>query len=62
MSPDPETQLQHSWLANADAWTDAVREGRIASRRLATDRAILDVVYLGYGVYVGWRSRSETTR
>ena len=65
MSPDPETQLQHSWLANADAWTDAVREGRIASRRLATDRAILEALLarhprcvLDVGCGEGWLARA----
>lgn len=64
MSPDPEAQLRHSWLANADAWTDAVRAGRIASRRLATDQAIIDVALaarpqrvLDVGCGEGWLAR-----
>lgn len=65
MPPDPEARLQHSWLANADAWTNAVREGRIASRRLATDRAILDAILahhprrvLDVGCGEGWLARA----
>lgn len=38
---DVETRLQASWQANAAAWTTAVREGHIPSRRAGTDAAIL---------------------
>ncbi len=41
---DAEQRLKTSWDANADAWTAAVREGRIASRRAGTDAAILDAL------------------
>ena len=34
-------RLAESWEANADAWTSAVREGAIASRRAGTDAAIV---------------------
>lgn len=34
--------LGESWDANADAWTRAVREGRIPSRRLGTDAAVVE--------------------
>lgn len=64
MPPNLEGQLQHSWLANAPAWTDVVREGRIASRRLATDQAIVDAVLadqpprvLDVGCGEGWLVR-----
>lgn len=33
--------IRESWVENADAWTDAVRAGRIASRRLGTDAAVV---------------------
>lgn len=37
-------QLERSWRANADAWTRAVRDGRIASRVTVTNGAILAAV------------------
>lgn len=62
---DPLPQIERSWRANAAAWTDAVREGRIASRRLATDRAIVDAVLglaprrvLDLGCGEGWLARA----
>lgn len=57
--------LDHSWLVNAEAWTQAVREGRIASRRQGTDAAILEAVLaaapatvLDVGCGEGWLSRA----
>ena len=50
MSDDPrqlDARLKTSWDANADAWTAAVREGRIASRKAATDAAIVEAVLDG---------------
>jgi 2-polyprenyl-3-methyl-5-hydroxy-6-metoxy-1,4-benzoquinol methylase len=54
-----------SWTANADAWTRAVREGRIPSRVAGTDRAILEAVrrcarghVLDTGCGEGWLSRA----
>jgi hypothetical protein len=44
MQHDHREQLALSWQANADAWTSAVREQRIESRRLVTDAAILQAV------------------
>ena len=41
MSEARHTRLARSWEANADAWTAAVREGTIASRRAGTDAAIV---------------------
>jgi 2-polyprenyl-3-methyl-5-hydroxy-6-metoxy-1,4-benzoquinol methylase len=65
MSERDETeQLRHSWNANADAWTRAVREQKIASRRLATDAAIVEVTLslrprsvLDLGCGEGWLTR-----
>jgi 2-polyprenyl-3-methyl-5-hydroxy-6-metoxy-1,4-benzoquinol methylase len=37
-------QLRHSWIENAAAWRDAVRQGRIESRRVATDAAIIETL------------------
>lgn len=60
--------LERSWLDNAAGWTDAVREGRIESRRLATDKAIVEAVrscaprrVLDAGCGEGWLVRALTT-
>lgn len=37
-------EINRSWEQNAAAWTRAVREGLIPSRRIATDQAIVDAV------------------
>ncbi|MNQ53832.1 hypothetical protein D3C85_678820 [compost metagenome] len=44
MAGDNRKQPGHSWRANALAWTQAVRESRIESRRLATELAIVEAV------------------
>lgn len=58
------SDLTDSWVANADAWTRAVRDRKIESRRVATDDAIIaaalerhpaSVLDLGCGE--GWLSR-----
>jgi 2-polyprenyl-3-methyl-5-hydroxy-6-metoxy-1,4-benzoquinol methylase len=41
MSADAPARLRESWERNAAAWTEAVREQRIASRRAGTDAAIV---------------------
>ena len=41
MTDTERTTLVRSWTTNAQAWTDAVREKAIPSRRLATDGAIV---------------------
>jgi SAM-dependent methyltransferase len=60
-----ETQLVALWQANATPWTVAVRGGHIASRALATDRAVLHAVMacrprrvLDVGCGEGWLSRA----
>jgi 2-polyprenyl-3-methyl-5-hydroxy-6-metoxy-1,4-benzoquinol methylase len=62
---DLEAQLQRSWIENAAAWTDAVRQGRITSRRAGTDAAILDAIrqfppcpVLDLGCGEGWLVRA----
>ncbi|HEX6251358.1 MAG TPA: methyltransferase domain-containing protein [Gemmatimonadaceae bacterium] len=61
---NPGPLVERSWITNADAWTRAVREGRIASRREGTDAAILQAVLvtapataLDVGCGEGWLAR-----
>lgn len=61
----PTHRLVRSWTANASAWTDAVRSGRIESRRLATDaaigqalRALRPARVLDVGCGEGWLCRA----
>jgi 2-polyprenyl-3-methyl-5-hydroxy-6-metoxy-1,4-benzoquinol methylase len=65
MTTDPADALLASWSANAGAWTDAVREHRIASRRDVTDAAIVEAVLrhhprrvLDVGCGEGWLCRA----
>jgi 2-polyprenyl-3-methyl-5-hydroxy-6-metoxy-1,4-benzoquinol methylase len=69
MQHDHREQLALSWQANADAWTAAVRERRIESRRLVTDAAILQAVLalsparvLDVGCGEGWLCRGLAER
>lgn len=62
---DHDARIRQSWQANADAWTRAVREQRIESRRLVTDAAILGAVgegparrVLDIGCGEGWLCRA----
>ena len=64
-----EAALIWSWMANAEAWTRAVRGGRIESRRLATDHAIVQAVaersprrVLDLGCGEGWLMRALAER
>ena len=41
---EPFAGMLRSWERNAAAWTEAVRERRIASRRAGTDAAIVGAV------------------
>ncbi len=59
-----DARLLTSWEANADAWTTAVREQRIPSRRAGTDAAILSACVrvpaarvLDVGCGEGWLAR-----
>ena len=62
---DPAEKLLHSWTANAEAWTSAVRDQKIESRRLATDAAIVNALLplqprtvLDLGCGEGWLTRA----
>lgn len=64
LDPLSDARILDVWRRNATPWTDAVREGRIASRRLATDRAIVAAVLdpsprtvLDLGCGEGWLTR-----
>lgn len=66
---DPEQRIARSWIANAPAWTQAVRSGAIASRRAGTDAAIVDAVtacgarrVLDLGCGEGWLARALAAR
>ena len=67
-SPDPHEQhILRSWHANAEPWSEAIRTGSIASRKLVTDRAIVDAVaraapgrVLDIGCGEGWLARELT--
>ena len=68
-SADLAAQAARSWEANAQAWTRAVRECRIESRRLATDSAILRAVLdqsprrvLDVGCGEGWLCRALSSK
>ena len=59
-----ERSIIDSWQRNSGPWTVAVREGRIDSRRLVTDQAIVDAVMsraprsvLDLGCGEGWLAR-----
>ncbi|MEP7382285.1 MAG: methyltransferase domain-containing protein [Gemmatimonadota bacterium] len=71
VTPDPlalnDAQIISSWRTNAAPWSAAVRRGEIESRRLVTDRVILDAILrrapgrvLDIGCGEGWLSRALT--
>lgn len=60
-----DTDIVHSWYDNAGAWTRAVRDGLIESRRMVTDQAIIQAVLevrprsvLDVGCGEGWLVRA----
>lgn len=66
---DPERRIEESWRTNAAAWSAAVREGRIASRRAGTDEAVCTAVMrqrplrvLDVGCGEGWLARALARR
>ena len=61
----PDDRIEASWRHNAAAWTEAVRERRIESRRAGTDDAIVQAVLdtgarrvLDAGSGEGWLTRT----
>jgi 2-polyprenyl-3-methyl-5-hydroxy-6-metoxy-1,4-benzoquinol methylase len=63
-----EQQIIRSWNVNAKPWTQAVQAQSIASRKLVTDRAIIDAVrsvgasrVLDVGCGEGWLVRALST-
>lgn len=69
MGNDETEQLRRTWIANAASWRDAVREQKIASRRAATDAAIVDAItslapqtVLDLGCGEGWLARALAAR
>lgn len=66
---DRESRIASSWRANAQAWTRAVREQRIASRKAGTDAAIVGAVassgarrVADLGCGEGWLARALAAR
>ncbi|PTU73772.1 class I SAM-dependent methyltransferase [Pseudomonas mangrovi] len=64
-----DRQVLADWQLNAKPWTRAVRESRIESRRLVTDRALLEVIerhapasVLDLGCGEGWLVRELLRR
>lgn len=64
-----ESLILDAWHANAAAWQRAVRDGRIESRRLVTDQAIVDAVMslaprtaIDIGCGEGWLARALDAR
>lgn len=63
--PDADKSIVDSYRTNAEAWTTAVREQQIESRRLCTDEAIIDAVLsrspksvIDMGCGEGWLCRT----
>lgn len=67
--PLSDARVIASWRTNAAPWSDAVRNQEIESRKLVTDRAIVDAVaaqrpatVLDVGCGEGWLSRALAER
>ena len=66
-SDRPDLRLVPTWTTNAEAWTRAVRDGKITSRRVGTDAAVVEAVVAGLppggrvldlGCGEGWLARA----
>jgi 2-polyprenyl-3-methyl-5-hydroxy-6-metoxy-1,4-benzoquinol methylase len=69
MDLSEQERLRRSWVANASSWSDAVRQKKIASRRIATDAAIINAVLslaprrvIDLGCGEGWLTRELHSR
>lgn len=69
MNPHSDRKIVDSWDKNASQWTAAVRGGQIESRKLVTDKAIVDTVMshspesvLDIGCGEGWLVREIAFR
>jgi len=65
LNKDSRAALKGSWETNAQAWTKAIREGKIESRRLVTNEAIVQTILqqnpkrvLDVGCGEGWLARA----
>ncbi|OKH36196.1 hypothetical protein NIES2119_17970 [[Phormidium ambiguum] IAM M-71] len=68
-NPLSDRKIIDSWHKNARPWTIAVRQGHILSRKLVTDRAIVDAVVelcpknvLDLGCGEGWLARALSAK
>lgn len=66
---EKERQLEKSWIANAEAWTQSVRQNQIESRKLSTDQAVMDEIVsfnprkvMDVGSGEGWLARALHSR
>ena len=64
-----DARIARSWVDNADAWVDSVRNGLIPSRRAGTDDAVIQAVLdqsprrvLDAGCGEGWLARALAER
>lgn len=64
-----ENQILHSWNENASAWTESVRSNSIESRKVATNKAIVETLVkhqpenvLDVGCGEGWLVRELSDR
>jgi len=62
---NPEEHILQSWHTNANAWTNAINQQSIESRKLATNKAIVDAIVqqhpltmLDVGCGEGWLCRA----
>lgn len=69
IEPLSDIKIIDSWCKNASPWTNAVRSGEIESRKLITNRAIIDAVIsyspksvLDLGCGEGWLTRELATQ
>ncbi|WP_127599870.1 class I SAM-dependent methyltransferase [Nitratireductor alexandrii] len=69
MTYDREREIASSWERNAGAWSRAIAENRIASRRAGTDRAMVETIarlrprrVLDLGCGEGWLTRALVER